>query len=188
MSQAPLATPRLAAHPGRAQRRDPGAAPRRDDRLAGRGRVREHHHHGGLRARRRLARRPGPSLPAQAGPRRRGGRAPGRAARRGAAREGGGAARRRAAPIASTRCSTSSTEAFGGPLFDAALELWVAARTDAELHRSLYQFERVAGRGLAPALARSRRRPRVGRALRRGAATHHAPGARHGAPEDPAQR
>jgi AcrR family transcriptional regulator len=41
------------------------------------------------------------------------------------------------------------TEAFGGPLFDAALELWVAARTDAQLHRSLYQFERVAGRGLA---------------------------------------
>jgi len=41
------------------------------------------------------------------------------------------------------------TEAFGGPLFDAALELWVAARTDAELHRSLYQFERLAGRGLA---------------------------------------
>lgn len=41
------------------------------------------------------------------------------------------------------------TEAFGGPLFDAALELWVAARTDTELHRSLYQFERVAGRGLA---------------------------------------
>jgi AcrR family transcriptional regulator len=41
------------------------------------------------------------------------------------------------------------TDAFGGPLFDAALELWVAARTDAELHRSLYQFERIAGRGLA---------------------------------------
>ena len=41
------------------------------------------------------------------------------------------------------------TDAFGGPLFDAALELWVAARTDAGLHRSLYQFERVAGRGLA---------------------------------------
>ena len=41
------------------------------------------------------------------------------------------------------------TEAFGGPLFDAALELWVAARTDTELHRSLLQFERVAGRGLA---------------------------------------
>jgi AcrR family transcriptional regulator len=39
-------------------------------------------------------------------------------------------------------------EAFGGPLFDAALELWVAARTDAELHRSLVEFERVAGRGL----------------------------------------
>ena len=40
-------------------------------------------------------------------------------------------------------------EAFGGPLFDAALELWVAARTDTELHRSLVEFERVAGRGLA---------------------------------------
>ena len=40
-------------------------------------------------------------------------------------------------------------EAFGGPIFDAALELWVAARTDAELHRSLHPFERAAGRGLA---------------------------------------
>jgi AcrR family transcriptional regulator len=39
-------------------------------------------------------------------------------------------------------------ETFGGPLFTAALELWVAARTDAELHRSLLPFERTAGRGL----------------------------------------
>jgi AcrR family transcriptional regulator len=40
-------------------------------------------------------------------------------------------------------------EAFSGPLFQAALELWVAARTDAELHRSLTPFERAAGRALA---------------------------------------
>ena len=40
------------------------------------------------------------------------------------------------------------TETFSGPIFQAALELWVAARTDPELHRSLYPFERGAGRGL----------------------------------------
>lgn len=40
-------------------------------------------------------------------------------------------------------------ESFSGPLFYAALELWVAARTDEELHRSLYDFERVLGRGMA---------------------------------------
>jgi AcrR family transcriptional regulator len=40
-------------------------------------------------------------------------------------------------------------EAFSGPLFTAALELWVGARTDPELHRSLVGFERIAGRGLA---------------------------------------
>ncbi|RIL06913.1 MAG: TetR family transcriptional regulator [Proteobacteria bacterium] len=39
-------------------------------------------------------------------------------------------------------------ETFGGPLFTAALELWIAARTDAELHRALVPFERGAGRGL----------------------------------------
>jgi AcrR family transcriptional regulator len=39
-------------------------------------------------------------------------------------------------------------ETFGGPLFTAALELWIAARTDAELHASLIPFERAAGRGL----------------------------------------
>lgn len=39
-------------------------------------------------------------------------------------------------------------ETFGGPLFTAALELWIAARTDAELHAALIPFERVAGRGL----------------------------------------
>jgi AcrR family transcriptional regulator len=39
-------------------------------------------------------------------------------------------------------------ETFGGPLFTAALELWVAARTDADLHRALIPFERGAGRGL----------------------------------------
>jgi len=40
-------------------------------------------------------------------------------------------------------------EAFSGPLFLAALELWVASRTDAELHRTLVGFERAAGRALA---------------------------------------
>lgn len=40
-------------------------------------------------------------------------------------------------------------ERFSGPLFYAALELWVAARTDAELHDSLYEFERNLGRGMA---------------------------------------
>lgn len=39
-------------------------------------------------------------------------------------------------------------ETFAGPLFTAALELWIAARTDAELHAALIPFERVAGRGL----------------------------------------
>lgn len=39
-------------------------------------------------------------------------------------------------------------ETFAGPLFTAALELWVAARTDADLHRALIPFERGAGRGL----------------------------------------
>jgi len=39
-------------------------------------------------------------------------------------------------------------ETFGGPLFTAALELWIAARTDAELHGALIPFERGAGRGL----------------------------------------
>src|SRR5262249_33687899 len=39
-------------------------------------------------------------------------------------------------------------ETFGGPLFTAALELWIAARTDTELHRALIPFERGAGRGL----------------------------------------
>jgi AcrR family transcriptional regulator len=39
-------------------------------------------------------------------------------------------------------------DTFDSPLFTAALELWVAARTDAELHRALIPFERGAGRGL----------------------------------------
>jgi AcrR family transcriptional regulator len=38
---------------------------------------------------------------------------------------------------------------FSGPLFTAALELWVAARTDPELHESLYRFERQMGRSMA---------------------------------------
>jgi len=34
---------------------------------------------------------------------------------------------------------------FSGPLFYAALELWVAARTDPELHEHLVRFERALG-------------------------------------------
>lgn len=38
---------------------------------------------------------------------------------------------------------------FEGPLFTAALELWVASRTDPELHACLYDFERQVGRAMA---------------------------------------
>ena len=37
---------------------------------------------------------------------------------------------------------------FSGPLFYAALELWVAARTDAELHENLFRFERGVGKAM----------------------------------------
>ena len=38
--------------------------------------------------------------------------------------------------------------AFTGPLFHAALELWVAARSDPGLHAALYPMERAMGRGM----------------------------------------
>lgn len=38
--------------------------------------------------------------------------------------------------------------AFMEPLFQAALELWVAARSDAKLHQTLYPVERAMGRGM----------------------------------------
>jgi AcrR family transcriptional regulator len=37
---------------------------------------------------------------------------------------------------------------FSGPLFYAALELWVAARTDSELHENLFKFERGVGKAM----------------------------------------
>jgi len=37
---------------------------------------------------------------------------------------------------------------FSGPLFYAALELWVAARTDPELHENLFRFERGVGKAM----------------------------------------
>jgi AcrR family transcriptional regulator len=37
---------------------------------------------------------------------------------------------------------------FSGPLFYAALELWVAARTDSELHENLFRFERGVGKAM----------------------------------------
>jgi len=39
-------------------------------------------------------------------------------------------------------------DSFTGPLFYAALELWVAARTDPELHTHLYEFERSLGKAI----------------------------------------
>ncbi len=38
---------------------------------------------------------------------------------------------------------------FSGPLFEAAVELWVAARTDRELHSTLLSTERETGRSIA---------------------------------------
>ena len=38
---------------------------------------------------------------------------------------------------------------FSGPLFWAALELWIAARSDEELRRDLVRFERQVGRAMA---------------------------------------
>ena len=38
---------------------------------------------------------------------------------------------------------------FSGPLFSAALELWVAARSDRELREHLVRFERQVGRAMA---------------------------------------
>jgi AcrR family transcriptional regulator len=40
-------------------------------------------------------------------------------------------------------------ESFSSPLSYATLELWVAARTDAELRRAVVEHERAAGRGLS---------------------------------------
>jgi len=37
---------------------------------------------------------------------------------------------------------------FSGPLFYASLELWVAARTDSELHAGVYDLERNVGRAM----------------------------------------
>src|SRR5262245_1049304 len=42
---------------------------------------------------------------------------------------------------------------FSGPLFLAALELWVASRSDAELRASLVRFERQVGRAMAALFA-----------------------------------
>jgi len=48
-----------------------------------------------------------------------------------------------------TRSAVASMWAtFQGDLFYAALELWIAARTDPELHQSLYEAERKLGRQL----------------------------------------
>ena len=68
--------------PGRAQRHDAPGAARRDDRLPGRGRLREHDDEPRVRARRALARRAPASLPDAPGAARGGDGAPRRAPRR----------------------------------------------------------------------------------------------------------
>lgn len=47
-----------------------------------------------------------------------------------------------------TSAVASMWATFKGDLFYAALELWIAARTDPELHQSLYEAERKLGRQL----------------------------------------
>jgi AcrR family transcriptional regulator len=48
-----------------------------------------------------------------------------------------------------TRALDAIWASFSGPLFAAALELWVAARSDRELRQSLVRFERQVGRAMA---------------------------------------
>jgi len=68
-----------------------------------------------------------------------------------------GEAMRKRAAVLARREATSRVEplldliweSFSGPLFAAALELWVAARTDPELHRRVYELERAVGRAMA---------------------------------------
>ena len=86
--------------------------------------------------------------------------------------------------VCSTRRPTPSTARSS----TAALELWIAARTDAELHRSLIPFERGAGRGLVPLWREIAGDLGSSTRVSTRCSAHHAPGARHGAPEDPAQR
>ena len=48
-----------------------------------------------------------------------------------------------------TRALDAIWASFSGPLFAAALELWVAARSDRELRQNLVRFERQVGRAMA---------------------------------------
>jgi AcrR family transcriptional regulator len=48
-----------------------------------------------------------------------------------------------------TRALDAIWASFSGPLFAAALELWVAARSDRELRANLVRFERQVGRAMA---------------------------------------
>ena len=53
------------------------------------------------------------------------------------------------APDRLTRALDAVWASFSGPLFYAALELWVAARSDASLRANLVRFERGVGRAMA---------------------------------------
>ena len=135
----------------------PAAGGRR--RVPGRARLGRHHDDAGRRAGRRLPRRPAAPLPDQVGAARRRGRAPGRAAQRRAA--GGG---RRAAPGRRPgRAGPSDLLAslFTGPLFAAAIEVWVAARTDPALRTALVPVEARFGREVHRLTVAAARRGRV---------------------------
>lgn len=54
-----------------------------------------------------------------------------------------------AAPDRLTRALDAVWASFSGPLFYAALELWVASRSDAALRANLVRFERGVGRAMA---------------------------------------
>ena len=110
--------------------------------MPGRARLGRHHDDGRQRAGRRVPRRAAAPLPEQAGPRRRRGRAPDRAPSRGHGRRGRRPARERPHP----RRARRARRQFVSPVFFAALELWVAARTDAELRAAVGPLERRVGR------------------------------------------
>ena len=53
------------------------------------------------------------------------------------------------APDRLARALDAIWTSFSGPLFYAALELWVAARSDAQLRANLVRFERAVGRAMS---------------------------------------
>ena len=114
--------------------------------LPGRARLRGHVDHAGLRAGRGQPGRPAAPLPDQERPGRRRRRAPHRACAapswpRPPAERAAGAGRGAPAP-----CCEMLGDHFASPVFTAALELWVAARTDPALLAAVAPLEQRVGR------------------------------------------